>query len=336
MKTLSIQDQRSIEHFFQLPQETLLKVMKKYLEKKYENVISTGDFIIAVGDIPIALVAHLDTVFSVPPTDIYYDRNKNVMWSPQGLGADDRAGVFAIAQIVKKGYKPTVILTTDEEIGGVGAAKMVSAFPNSPTDLKYIIELDRQGSNDCVFYSCDNPDFEEYVENFNFVTNFGSFSDISIICPAWKIAGVNLSIGYYNEHSKIETLNIGQMFNTIKQVQKMLDSAETANHFEYKELKYNFSYFNTDNLLDDWDPSFGISKNEWAKFMNPQIKCNKCGEYDFDYNLFPVLFSNHDIKMYCVDCLNNSPNIYWCEKCGTPYYDNRKDNKKRICYGCRE
>ena len=126
MKTLNQQELKSIEQFFQLTQPQLLKAMKHFLESKYNKVISTKEYLIAVGDIPVGLVAHLDTVFKHPPTNIYYDRVKNVMWSPDGLGADDRAGVYAIAQILKTGVKPTIIFTTDEELGCVGAMKISS------------------------------------------------------------------------------------------------------------------------------------------------------------------------------------------------------------------
>ena len=93
----------------------------------------------ATGDIPIALVAHMDTVFKKPPEEIFFDQKHNVMWSPQGLGADDRAGVFAIVQIVRSGLKPHVIFTTDEECGALGAmalAKLDCPF----TELKYLIQ----------------------------------------------------------------------------------------------------------------------------------------------------------------------------------------------------
>lgn len=54
------------------------------------------------------------------------------MWSPQLLGSDDRAGVYAIIQIIEAGYKPHVIFTTDEEIGAVGAQKLIEDFPECP------------------------------------------------------------------------------------------------------------------------------------------------------------------------------------------------------------
>ena len=113
----------------------------------------------------------------------------------EGLGADDRAGVFAIIQILRKKYRPYVLFTTDEEMGGYGAHIFVEAHPVAP-NIKYMIELDRAGERDCVFYECENFTFMDYVESFGFKQAIGSFTDISIIMPEWEIAGVNLSGSY--------------------------------------------------------------------------------------------------------------------------------------------
>ena len=235
MNKLKSAELKAIEHFFQLSQENLLKVMCKYLKSKYETVYCSQHYVVAIGDIPVGLVAHLDTVFKSPPTDIFYDAAKNVMWSPEGLGADDRAGVFAIVEILKRRLRPTIILTTDEEIGGVGASKLVEDIPEAPCKLNFLIELDRRGSEDCVFYDCDNPFFEDYIEDFGFITNWGSFSDISYIAPKWGMAAVNLSIGYEHEHSKSEILNISWMFNTIDKVCNILENV----HEEDNVHQYN-------------------------------------------------------------------------------------------------
>lgn len=339
MKTLNQQELKSIEQFFQLTQSQLLKAMKHYLNTKYDKVIVTQDYLVAVGDIPIALVAHLDTVFKNPPKNIYYDRVKNVMWSPDGLGADDRAGVYAIVQLLKSGLRPTVIFTTDEELGCLGADKLVLQNPQTPTELKYIIQLDRRGSDDCVFYSCNNPEFDAYVESFGFVTNFGSFSDISAICPTWKVAGVNLSIGYYDEHSVSETLYIGQMYNTIKKVKRMLEAAESAPSFEYKESfdsKWIKKSWGWPSEEDDfgWDPSWGISKEDWASFMEPQSKCNQCGKWDYDYNQFPTKTEDGKTVFFCSDCITQHKHIHWCKVCGEPFLD--KSLPKGTLYECKD
>lgn len=337
MKTLKPTELRTIEQFFQLKQENLLKIMNKYLQTKYDTIHYTSDYIVAVGNIPVALVAHLDTVFAQSPEDIFYDRAKNVMWSPEGLGADDRAGVYAIVQLLKKGYRPTVIFTTDEEVGALGASELIRDFPTPMTDLKYIIQLDRRGSVDCVFYDCNNPAFEEYIETFGFVTAHGTFSDISVICPAWKVAGVNLSIGYVNEHSLSEMLYIGNMIATIEKVEKMLQDAYEADKYEYIPLPYSTKWRSLNSDYFAWDPSYGVPKSTWDSWCGSGmsvLKCEKCGEKEYDYNLFAVKMPNGTISTYCPECVSEGEQVGWCRQCGEPFL---LTNKEEIyCYECLE
>jgi hypothetical protein len=163
VRILRDNDFRTFERLCGLSQKGLKHTLSVFLKSKYEKVLETPDYICAVGNIPIALVAHMDTVFTHPARNVFYDRRKNVIWSPDGLGADDRAGVFSIIQIVKKGLRPHIIFTTDEEKGALGALAL--GQEDCPfEDLRYIIELDRRGANDCVFYDCENPEFTDYID----------------------------------------------------------------------------------------------------------------------------------------------------------------------------
>ena len=307
----------------------IVERIRHFLKGKYEKVYTTKKFVVAVGDIPIALVAHLDTVFKQPPQRIFYDKTYNVLWSPEGLGADDRAGIFSIVQIIKSGFRPTVILTTDEEKGCKGAEAVVKCLPDPPTSLKYIIELDRQGANDCVFYECDNPAFTEYITSFGFEFNYGSFSDISEICPKWKVAGVNLSIGYYDEHSVSETLYVDQMFETIEKVKNMLAAAGEAPYFEYIPMTYEANPWG-------WSPAYGIPLEEWIKVVSSQIACDLCHQPDYDYNLFPLLGINGETVHLCVDCMGKVRNIEWCERCGEGFiYAGEVPSSPILCPNCR-
>ena len=280
-----------------MTQEALRKSLVNVLKKHYTNVITTKEYVIAQGETPIALVAHLDTVFPYGKRKIYYDREAQVIWSPNGLGADDRAGVFAILLIIQHGFRPTVIFTTDEELGCLGADKLVLDYPESPWPINYIIQLDRQGANDCVFYNCNNPEFEKYIEEFGFVSDFGSFSDISAICPAWGVAGVNLSVGYINEHTLQETLHVKFWKRTIKQVEKMLK----------KEKIPTFDYI----------PRY---PNE-HKFFD-YLTCSGCGEM-----IDPYLTIQVDDEVFCPTC--SVDKIHWCKKCGAPYVLEKKE--KHVC-----
>ena len=205
------------------------------------DLIITRQYIMAAGDLPVCLIAHLDTVFDqekCKDKEIYVDTEHQVMWSPQGLGTDDRAGVFAILKLLKMGYKPYIIFTQGEEEGCLGAKALVRRFPKSPwKKLKYILQLDRRGEQDCVFYNCDNPDFTEYIESFGFITDWGSFSDISEIAPAWGLAAANLSVGYWDEHTYCERVMLSWLEQTIERVKKMLDVCNEAQRYEYIEIK---------------------------------------------------------------------------------------------------
>lgn len=323
MRTLKKKELNTLQQLCSLTQPGLKKFMSKFLRTQYSDVFETNDFICATGNIPIALVAHMDTVFKTPPKEFYFDPDKNVLWSPQGLGADDRAGIFSIMTIIKSGLKPHIILTTDEEYGGIGASALVE-FENPFKDLKYIIQLDRRGSDDCVFYDCINQDFIKYVEKFGFSENYGSFSDISTICPEWKIAGVNLSIGYKNEHSEIETLHIGNMLNTIEKVKKMLSEKEIP-FFEYIEdpdVKYWEAYCEAlMNAKPGKNYDFGY------------VVCHKCMKAFREEETFPTRLLNGALGFYCPDCMVDG--IGWCDICHEAF-EVDEDGDTMICPSCKK
>ena len=307
MKTFKNSELKTFEQLASLTQNSLKKVLSSFLKRHYPKVIETKEYIYAEGEIPIALVAHMDTVFKKPPSEIFFDERHNVIWSPQGLGADDRAGVFAIVQIIRGGQKPHVIFTTDEEYGALGAMKL-SKLDCPFTNLKYIIQLDRRGSDDCVFYECDNEEFVEYIESFGFTWNYGSFTDISELCPPWQIAGVNLSVGYRDEHSATEVLFVGQLLSTISKVKKMLNAAAEAPVFKYIPMA-NTPYGK------DW---YTWNKNTYSwSDSNEVMKCHNCKKYFMEEELFPAVMLDKTTKFFCPDCLVD--NVAWCNECGSAF-----------------
>ena len=177
------------------------------------------------------LVTHLDTVHCERLKVICYSIDKNILMSPQGIGGDDRCGVFALVKIYQYAkVKPWLLFTCNEEIGGIGANKFCLAYqqlqlPNELDDLKFIIELDRKGKNDAVFYDCDNPDFETYINSKGFKSAHGSFSDISLIAPELGVAAVNISSGYYNAHSLHEYIIRSELEIIIEKVCEMVADA---------------------------------------------------------------------------------------------------------------
>lgn len=214
-------------------QSTLKAALHRELRTLGYSVIDRPGFLYAEGSIPVLLVAHLDTVHRNPPTTICTSQDGTVLMSPEGIGGDDRAGVYIITQLLQS-YHCHVLFCEDEEIGGKGA----TAFEDSGISpaINYIIEFDRRGENDAVFYDCDNPKFTEFVCSHGFRENVGTFSDISIVAPALNVAAVNLSSGYFDEHTPHEHLNTAIMQRTIDRVCGMLD--EHTEVFDYIPAAY--------------------------------------------------------------------------------------------------
>lgn len=275
------------------------KILIEYLISQKYKVYSGNGYIYAEGDLPICLLAHVDTVFNIKPYDFYFDKQRGVLFAPDtGLGADDRAGIYAILTIINSGFKPSVIFTDGEERGGLGAKALVGALPHCPfKECKALIQLDRQGKNDCVFYDCDNEKFEKLINTYGFKTDIGSFTDISVIAPAWGIAAVNLSVGYYWEHTRAEYLNIYELDKTIMRLEKMLkDCSKWANYeyipFDYSKIAKKYGYKN-------WDYPFLEDDKEWYN----QDTCAVCGKkMAQDEGKFIATYGGYEL--YCDKCIN--------------------------------
>ena len=233
----------------QMTQNQLFDFAVSKLEKyNYKPIIGKTriteekEYIAAPGDIPIVLVAHLDTVFDDDGRKdmvVCHDTEQGIWWSPNGLGADDRAGVYMIFSILEQTkLRPHILFTTDEETIGGGADAVAKIKDQLFKNVSYIIELDRKGYQESVYYDCDNPEFEAYVNSFGFHTDEGTFTDISIICPNWGVAGVNLSVGYLWEHSYIEHFYSAFWYDTYRKVVRMLDDKEGYKDWKYIPKKY--------------------------------------------------------------------------------------------------
>ena len=238
----------SLEDFLRPTQKQLFKRLAKKFKGK--TLISKGNFILVHGTAPVMLVAHLDTVHEQPVKDICLSADKNILMSPQGIGGDDRCGVFALVKVYRLSkIKPWLLFTCDEEVGGLGAKKFCLAhqqhqLPKELDDLKFLIELDRKGSRDAVYYQCDNPDFEAYISGKGFKTAQGSFSDISVIAPELGIAAVNLSCGYYAAHTLHEYINRSQLDAVIHKVVDIVAESprDKLQKFDYRESVMPITY----------------------------------------------------------------------------------------------
>ena len=231
----------------------------------YDPIVDDG-FIFAEGkNVDVCLTAHMDTVHAEPVIDFYENikDGKHIISSPQGIGGDDRCGIYIIYKIITTTeFRPTILFCEDEECGGIGSRKFVETKLSYKLDnMKFLVELDRMNATDAVFYDCYNLDFTDFIETqTGYKDAWGSFSDICELSPDCGVASVNLSCGYYNAHTLGEYVVMEEMEHTIEVVKKLLKKAtdESTPMFEYKERTYNRKWY-----YDDYD-----DYNYWDSYLS--------------------------------------------------------------------
>ena len=267
---------KNFEHLCRMSQKSIKKHLRNELWKHYDEVIDRDGYLFAKGEVPILLVAHMDTVHEKLPTFFLYGKNGDEVSSPQGIGGDDRCGIYMILEIIKK-HNCSVLFAEDEEIGCVGSKKFVKEDFVKDLSFNYIIELDRMGSKDAVFYECDNPEFEDFItDDGDWELAYGSFTDICTLAPVLGCAAVNFSCGYYKAHSEKEYVVLSEMENNIKKVCKLIERTTETDKFEYIEAKFsNYNgYYNTPfDDADDNDFAWGLYAVEYM---------NRKGQVDWE------------------------------------------------------
>ena len=265
------------------PQSELKRYLAKKLRRSGRPTEVRDGYIYSQGSIPILLTAHLDTVHEETPKEIIYKSGK--VSSPQGIGGDDRCGVYMILKLIEQ-YDCHVLFCEDEETGGIGSDKFVASetCKNLVGKLNYIIELDRKNKNDAVYYNCANTQFEKFVESEFFKWAWGSFSDICNLCPELEVAGVNISCGYYDAHTTKEFVVLSQMETAISEVGNLIDRTKETDKFEYIKSVYSTRYlYSRYTDYDDYGYNYGYNYGGGYKTATKPYSYGDLG-YDTGYD----------------------------------------------------
>lgn len=236
-----------------LGQAKLKEYLIDWANEKYAGVNEKGvgvagnGYVYIRGNIPILLTAHMDTVHKELVKD-FYEYKGDIISSPQGIGGDDRCGIYMIQRIVETTkLRPYILFCEDEEIGGVGSDKFcITEYADELENMLFLVELDRAHANDLVYYDDENEEFHKFCEEVTgYKEAYGSFSDISNLSPQCRVSSVNISCGYYNAHTTSEYVVMSEMENSIKATIKLIEvGVSKGKQFEYEDTsKYNFDNY---------------------------------------------------------------------------------------------
>jgi hypothetical protein len=157
------------------------------------------------------LVAHIDTFHEQKPKldDIVLENDTLFNRGCYGLGADDRAGVYALLTLKDLPYN--LLFTNYEERHGIGVNQAIQDIGDILSKNTCFIEIDRKGTGHYVDYIGAEQEFLDIFNKRGLQKEYGTYSDITDLSSELSIASVNLACGYHNPHKDEEYLNIKEL-----------------------------------------------------------------------------------------------------------------------------
>lgn len=142
------------------------------------------------------------------------------------LGADDCAGIYAALRMIEAGVQATFVFHRDEESGGRGSAWLAANYGDWLRTFDVCLALDRRGTRDVIvsqsYGKCASDEFVEGLAR-ELGTGAGYRAADGIFTDSANYVGLipecsNLSIGYYDEHSTRERLDLGYLGDVVERL----------------------------------------------------------------------------------------------------------------------
>jgi len=178
------------------------------------------NLVIRVGVSKTLFLSHMDSVHNHEKVVLHTD-NQGIISLGEGcaqraLGADDKAGVRVMLHLIKQGVAGVYAFCVQEEVGCIGSGFLAETL--DMTGIKQAISFDRKGTASIITAmaagNCASDSFTSSLSRELGKTSThvweadptGSVTD-SMSFSNKVINYTNISVGYYNEHSKRETLD---------------------------------------------------------------------------------------------------------------------------------
>lgn len=199
------------------------------------------------------VVAHTDTVHNIDTINVVEemlsDAQGNIKLSlkaynddnnPTGIGGDDKCGVFACLELLKELPNVKAAFFVAEETGCKGS---FNSDPEFFKNVGYAIQFDAPENNMISEFLMGVNMFDRgskffevggqlITEHFPSNTKYHKhpYTDIYPIRTMYNISCFNISIGYYNYHTKNEYVVVDDVYNGIKVGKLMIEQLGFDKH----------------------------------------------------------------------------------------------------------
>lgn len=222
-------------------ERVMKKFVRKYVKRYIPDTILKSDrkgnlyIIKGIAETYPCIVAHLDQVQRVHSKDFIPIETEELIfgYSPrhrkqEGLGADDKNGIWIALKCLEKCDTLKVVFFVEEEIGCRGSNEADMDFFR---DCRFVIQPDRRGYKDLItnigWTELCSDDFLKATgyENFDYEIAEGLMTDIlALKGRGLGISCINLSCGYYEPHTDNEFTVKHDLLNCLHLVNYIIET----------------------------------------------------------------------------------------------------------------
>lgn len=283
-------------------EKKLKRFIKKWVANNIEGVTCTWDnagnvyFVKGESETYPVVVAHLDQVQKHHSKDFKAVVTEDIVfgYSPsekeyQGLGADDKNGLWIALKCLQTFDVIKVAFFVGEEIGCVGSSKCDMNFF---ADARFVVEPDRRGGNDLITeisgYDIASEAFLNAFdyESFGYKKTSGLMTDVLELTERGVgVACINMSCGYYNPHTDEEFTVISDLLNALDLVEHIITVCTDVYPHEatYSYGGYNSKWANYYGCDDDdycsgdfdWSDYERVEKKDGTVYWRPKKETPK-------------------------------------------------------------
>ncbi len=214
------------------------------------------------------LCAHMDQVQKNHSKDFEAIEAKDIILGfsrknkrQEGLGADDKVGVWVNLKCLKKYDHIKAVFFVSEETGCQGSGQCDMEFFD---DCRYVIQCDRRNGDDLItsiggwtqlcspeFIKDIKPELFGYKEDCGLITDVGELKDRGL-----KLSAINLSCGYYEPHTDREFVIKCEVLNCLHFVEHIIETCTNV----YPHEDDDSYFFRGDGY--GWEEEYDEAYNE--------------------------------------------------------------------------
>lgn len=266
------------------------KYVAAYVPSAKVRIDGWGNLYITKGKGPYpTLVCHLDQVQALHSVDfeVRQEEDNLIGWSNtpltgkateghrEGLGADDKNGIFVTLRCLEECPKLKVFMAVGAENGCIGSnCANMDFFLNS----LYVLEPDCKGGTEVHTVlrgiPCASAEFEQALrlEEYGMSITEGKTSDIlALTLKGIGVSCANIPAGYHNPHKDDEYTSLAELENTLWMVKKTVTALEQRFPHRYlTPTQQRILEFNglTDSELSEMQKSAREEMSHYKQLLN--------------------------------------------------------------------